>query len=346
MTLKNILLAVLLLPGPVLNAQDIHFSQSPETPLLLNPAQAGLGHDVLVIMNYKDQWKSVATPYHTFNFSADFSLFQKPNGNHIGMGIDVFADKAGDAGMGTTTGMFHLSGVIAPDNNNNISAGISGGFGQRTLQYDKLYWDNQYDGAQYNAALSSGEPLTFGNHNYFDLAAGLAWFYSEGHSTLSSNDARRINIGFAVHHLNRPVYSFYGNTDERLPFKFIAHGNANIGIHNYNLVLEPSYLVMIQGGHREITPGIMFKYITQESSKYTGRKKSSAFALGGYFRVQDAFVLATRFEISNWAVGMSYDVNVSGLKTASKSRGGFEISLRYMSPNPFGGKGHANRLFD
>ena len=40
-------------------------------------------------------------------------------------------------------------------------------------------------------------------------------------------------------------------------------------------------------------------------------------------------------EVANFAVGMSYDINVSSLKVASSGKGGFEISLRYTNPNPF-----------
>jgi len=109
--------------------------------------------------------------------------------------------------------------------------------------------------------------------------------------------------------------------------------------------LEPSYLVMIQAGHHEVTAGMMIKYIMQDASKYTGRKKPAAFSLGGYYRYTDAFIVATRYEFSNYSIGMSYDVNLSDLKTASKSRGGFEISLRFMTPNPFS-KTTTTKLFD
>ncbi|TND09478.1 MAG: hypothetical protein FD123_1284 [Bacteroidetes bacterium] len=330
------------------NAQDIHFSQITATPLLLNPSQAGLGHDVLAIINYKDQWRSVATAsaYRTFNTSADFSLLKKPSGTHLGMGVNIFSDKAGDANMGTTTGQLHLSGVLGVNDNNLVSAGIFGGYGQRSLQYDKLYWDNQYDGVQYNSALPSGEPQTFANYGYLDIGAGMSWFFSAGHSTLSSNDAKLFNLGVAFHHLNKPVYSYYGNSDERLPMKIILHGNADIGIKNYNLVLQPSYIVMLQHAHREITPGLVFKYITKESSKYTGRKKASAFMLGGYFRMKDAIVATAGYEFSSWAIGMSYDINISDLSTATNARGGFEISLRYILPNPFGGKATSTSKFN
>lgn len=61
-----------------------------------------------------------------------------------------------------------------------------------------------------------------------------------------------------------------------------------------------------------------------------------AFILGGYYRLGDAVVLATGYEFSGYRIGMSYDVNLSDLKTASKTRGGFEISLRFTSESAKG----------
>ena len=46
------------------------------------------------------------------------------------------------------------------------------------------------------------------------------------------------------------------------------------------------------------------------------------------------------FEIGNFALGISYDLNVSQLRASSNMRGGMEISLRFVNPNPFSyGKG-------
>lgn len=327
-----------LLSSATIFAQDVHFSQSTEAPLLLNPSQAGMGHDVLVTLNYKSQWKSVTTPYKTINVGADFSVVGKANENHLGLGINVFSDKAGDGSMGSTFGSLNIAGVLRASGNNLISGGISCGFGQRKLVYNNLTWDNQYDGLSYNPALGTGEPGTFSNHNMLDVSAGVSWYYGDKTSTISSNDARIFSAGFALQHINRPAYSFYGDGDQRLPMKFIAHGKADIGLKNYSLILEPSYLIMIQGGHREFTPGMMVKYTPREASRYTGRVKASAFCLGGYYRHKDAFVACVRYEYSYWSAGFSYDINISNLNTASQAKGGFEISLRFMSPDPFGHK--------
>ncbi|CAN5171225.1 hypothetical protein BH09BAC5_BH09BAC5_06660 [soil metagenome] len=315
-------------------AQDIHFSQITETPLLLNPALAGMSHDFLAIINYKDQWKSVTTnPFKTFNFCGDMAYNKKKSGSHLGVGLDVFSDKAGDGVMGTTTGQLHLSGVLAIGENSLMSAGLYGGFGQRSLSYEKLYWDNQYIAGNLDPSAPSFEPTTVSNRTYADVGAGLAYFFGKGHATISSNDAMNFTIGIAAQHLNQPVYTFYGNTDNRLPIKYIAHGNAEIGIKNYSLVLEPGYIITVQGGHHEINAGALVKYWMQEASVYTGRKKPAAIILGGYYRFSDAFNIVTGYEISSFRIGLSYDVNLSNLTSASKARGGIEFALRYMFIN-------------
>jgi type IX secretion system PorP/SprF family membrane protein len=345
--MKKIKLFLLPLPLFLLplfsSGQDIHFSQLTETPLLMNPAQAALGHEFMAIINYKDQWKSVSSnPFKTFNVSGDMAFMKKSNGNHLGLGLNFFSDKAGDASMGTTTGQLHLSGVLAMDDNNLVSAGIYGGFGQRSLSYDKLNWDNQFIGGTLDPSAPSMEPNSVSNRTYADMGFGVGWFYGTGHNTISSNDAMNINAGFALQHINKPVYTFYGNTDMRLPMKIVAHGSADIGIKNYSLVLEPGYLVTVQGGHHEINAGMLVKYITQEASHYTGRKKPAAFVLGGYYRFGDAFNIVAGVERSAFRIGLSYDVNLSDLTVASKSLGGFEVSLRFMTPDPFGKKGSSN----
>jgi type IX secretion system PorP/SprF family membrane protein len=311
--------------------QDIHFSQLTETPLLLNPAMAGFTHDAMATINYRDQWKSVTSnPFKTFNVGADMAYMKKKSGSHAGVGIDVFSDKAGDAKMSTTTGQLHLSGVIAMNDRSLISAGIYGGFGQRSLTYDKLYWDNQYIGGALDPTAPSMEPTTVSNRTYADIGAGIAYYYGTGNNTISSNDAKNFTIGFSAQHLNQPVYTFYGNTDAKLPMKIVAHANAEIGIKNYSLVLEPGYIVMIQGGHHEINAGMLVKYWMQEASHYTGRKKPAAIVLGGYYRFADALNVIAAYELYPFRLGFSYDVNLSDLTTASKSRGGFEVSLRFI----------------
>ena len=78
---------------------------------------------------------------------------------------------------------------------------------------------------------------------------------------------------------------------------------------------------------------IYFNHVVD--SKYTGFKQRSAIGIGAYYRNQDALIVNLLIEKGKYAVGFSYDINASGLARASKSRGGFEITLRMVTPNPF-----------
>jgi hypothetical protein len=51
---------------------------------------------------------------------------------------------------------------------------------------------------------------------------------------------------------------------------------------------------------------------------------------GGFLRWNDAFIPVVKLEISPLTIALSYDVNVSQLKAASQSKGGFELSLSYQ----------------
>ena len=77
----------------------------------------------------------------------------------------------------------------------------------------------------------------------------------------------------------------------------------------------------------------------REESRHTGLLKEKALYLGSYYRVGDALIPTLILEIASYSVGFSYDLNISALKAATKGKGGFEISLRYISPHsPNAGK--------
>ena len=315
-------------------AQDIHFSQFDETYLQLNPADAGVQHDIRAVFNYKNQWQSVASPYKTFDFSGDMRLL-KSKKNHIGIGIDFFSDKAGDANMATTQANFHLSGIIKLTNNSLLSGGLMAGYAQRSVNLGGLQWGNQYNGLAYDSSLPTGETSTTSSCSFADLGAGVEYSFSNSEMYISANDSRTVTIGASIFHPHQPAYTYYGDKSQKLFMKIALHGDASIGIKNTNVVLRPSYMILIQGPTKEITPGLTLQYILQEASKYTGNKKPMAISLGGYYRLQDAIIAVVKFEYANYAVGLSYDINVSGLTTVSKARGGFEVSLRFIAPSAF-----------
>ncbi len=343
--LKYIIIVVAVHAITIAKTQDIHHSMFNETPVLLNPSRAGVPFETRVIMNYKSQWASVATPYKTFAFSGDMAMLKKKNKkSYLGVGLNFFNDKAGDVGLHTTQANLSVAGILAPNDYNRISAGIMTGFVQRGVGGGQQQWGEQYIAGTYVPAAASGEPGALQNHTFLDLGFGMNWYYGKGEKYMTANDGVKINLGAAVFHPHRPQYSYYQSGDERLHMKVVVHGWSSIGTGNSNLCIEPSFLYLRQGPLSEFTPGVNFKYIVSEGSKYTGRKKASAFSLGGYLRAKDAIIATSMFEFQNYACGFSYDINVSRLKTVSQLRGGFEVFVRFVLPNPFGGAGSKSMI--
>ena len=54
------------------------------------------------------------------------------------------------------------------------------------------------------------------------------------------------------------------------------------------------------------------------------------FHAGTYLRWKDAIIPVAKLEFKPLSVAVSYDANISKLKTASNGRGGFEISITYQ----------------
>ena len=324
-------------------SQDIHFSQFYETPSLLNPAMIGVTNKLRASLQYKNQWSSVTVPYKTFAASIEMRFNQNNSEKNtspglirnLSGGISVISDKAGDGDMGLLLATFSLASRVSLDDNNAISAGLQAGIVQRSINYDKLIFPNQYTGSGYDPNYNSGESFNATKFSYGDFAAGLLWTYGRGEMYMSANDEFKANAGISLYHVSQPKEKFLSNVIETLKMRFLIHGGMLIGIPNSNLDIAPSFIVNRQGKSDEIVLGTLFKYQLREDSKYTGYIKSAIISLGGYYRTGDAIIPTVLFEIGQYALGLSYDVNVSALKAASSYRGGIEISLRFVGVNPF-----------
>jgi type IX secretion system PorP/SprF family membrane protein len=335
---RPLIYLLLLLPGAA-SAQDIHFSQFWMSPLIENPAMAGVDHDLSAIANYKQQWQSISAPYKTYDVSVDAKLNRKrAAAGYLSAGMNLFSDHAGEGQMGTVQGNLSIAYHAKLNRNNTLGGGLMTGLAQRSLRFEQLQWANQYDGTGYNSSLPAGESSYAGNFTYFDTGGGLLWHFEKDGGSLSGNEKMKITGGISMYHINRPRYSYY-RSGERLYMKMVLHGNAVIGIKNTNCSVVPGFMCSKQGSAREIFFGSMVRYSLQEDSKYTGFVKGTAFSLGLHYRTRDAFVASMLLEMGQYAVGLSYDINSSPLKAASNGKGGFEVSIRFITPNPFLYKG-------
>lgn len=317
--------------------QDIHFSQFYMSPFTLNPAFAGAVYGMAAQVNYKDQWKSVGTPYKTYAASYDISFQKSKNAKaFFAAGINFFSDKAGDSKMGTTQANLVGACHVYIDRYTKIGGGLQIGYAQRSIDYTALQWGNQFDGTYYNPSLNSHESQGSSSYAYPDVAAGVVWTYNNlaGMKRVVENNDLKANFGLSVFHLSQPKYSYIGD-NEKLKMKFVMHGDILLSVPYTSLGFVPGFMYFKQGGPSEIYVGSLIRTKLRQKSKYTRDKSSSAFSIGAFYRAKDAAIIALLLEYSHYTIGMSYDINTSALSNASVGRGGFELTLRYVAANPF-----------
>jgi len=327
-------------------AQDIHFSQTYMTPLELNPANAGTEYDVRGILNYRTQWSSVSTaPFVTMMAAYDMN-FKKASSKtgYFAGGIFLFKDKAGDSKMNQTNANLAVAYHVNLDDKNTLGLGVQGGYFQRKVDLNNLKWGNQYDGFNYNAQISTGESI--GNYAVAapDFASGLTWTYRKGERYMTGNNQVLIIAGLSIQHINKPKTEYQAIIDDPLYYRWVGHTTGIIGIPNTKISILPSAVFLHQGSLNEVLVGANFAYRFKEASKYTGNLKGGTIGFGAEYRLNDAFIITSYLEIANYTIGFSYDLNTSNLSNASKSNGGFEISLRYVHPSPFSQGRSASRF--
>lgn len=332
--MKRFVICIFILIRLVTNnvwSQDVHFAQTEYAPMLLNPALTGAFSHMQVIANYRNQWNSVASPYQTIAASFDARLQRRDadNNSFVALGVNFFNDVAGD--MKVTTNQFNLDLAyhIKMGRYSVLRIGIYGGMNQRILDPNRGNWASQFDGDAINTSIGSGENFRSYNHLFMDAGAGIVYTFRRMKYSVNNNVNNNVNCGLAVYHANQPASSFISLPEDKLAMRISGFINSSFNIRNTPLAVQPAVYVQLQSKYSEVLFGTYLRYNLRESSHFTGSIKPVAAALGIFSRYKDAFVAKGYFQYHQFSVGMAYDFNLSRLTPVSKSRGGFEIFLRF-----------------
>lgn len=303
--------------------QDIHFSQFFEAPLLRNPSLAGIFNgDIRVQGVYRNQWGNVTIPYKTGSFNIEY---KKPVGHvddYITTGVQLVYDKAGTTNF-TTTNFFpainyHKS--LGGEKRQYLSLGFMGGIIQRRLDRSKITTNSQFNGTGFNPSMADGETFANSHYSYLDGSVGMTY------NSVISADKPQDNYfaGVAYHHFNRPKNSFYQRPDIELNPKWVFSAGMRFTVN------ETSYVTLqadhsIQGLANETIGGALYSVKIGNDFE----RPDYVVNLGGFLRLQDAFIPVIKLDYNPFSIAVSYDINVSELKTASQGQGGMELSVTY-----------------
>jgi type IX secretion system PorP/SprF family membrane protein len=297
-------------------AQDFHLSLYDSGPLFLNPAMTGvIDAKFRVHAQYRNQWNSVAyKPYNTALISADM-----PKGKW-GFGIQIIEMRAGIGNYNVFQGMLSAAYTAPLDKNkfHQLAFGLQGGFTQKQVEYKLYTFDNQYtatNGGSFDTGLPTNEKFTRQSQILPQLNAGILYFFSKQQSRLNPF------IGVSGFNLTQPKETFFDQPN-RLPMRIYAHGGVRVNLSELLYVI-PKVLVMSQGTAFEQTYAFDAGYYF---------KNDKFFLLAGFtYRAKDASIVYAGFRKDNYILKFGYDFNTSSLKTASKTRGAFEISFTYLA---------------
>lgn len=331
--MRKVFLSIALLSGLSANGQDLHFSQTAQTPLLINPAAAGVydGWE-RVIINHRNQWLGANTQFMTTSVAADanFGKTRLNDKAYLGLGLMFFNDIGGDSKFGSQTGSLTVSGVLPMGGSgHSLSAGIQGGFGSRRADFRNLSFSSQWNGTNYDPTILSGEAAGT-SFRYIDASAGIYYVFDGGKSSFKRNDDFKLQLGVAGYHLNKPELKYVTVSGDRLDRKFVAHASVVSDIAMTNWSIDGSIVQFIQGPHLESIFGMMFRYRFQDGTKITGNFQEAYFGFGAYYRLNDAIVPSVLIDWRGFKFGISYDVTVSTMRKAYTG-GSLEFSLSYTN---------------
>jgi type IX secretion system PorP/SprF family membrane protein len=317
----------LILAGASANAQDPGFSQFFASPLTLNPALTGKFNGVLrVAGNYRNQWPSINNAFITSTISVDAPIMRGklPDNDTWGIGLMAMTDKTASGILNSNfisfSTAYHKS--LDEDGLHQLGVGFQGTYGNKNLDGTRLTFEDglQLDGTWLRSPTEAINSQYI-NVNYFDMNLGLLY-------NASTNGSNNFYVGASAYHLNHPKESFLGVDTINIPTRVTFHGGGYFPITGSPSTMYVSALYNHQAGAHELVAG--GAWAVNANNDEENPVNFYAGVWGRFSNVTDALIPYIGLDYSNFSLGLTYDVNVSSLKTASQSRGGIEISLIYI----------------
>jgi type IX secretion system PorP/SprF family membrane protein len=308
--------------------QDVHFTQYFSSPLTLNPALTGLvSCDLRVAANYRSQWSSVsANPFVTGTASYDMNVLKGrlPEGDRVGLGVIALYDKSGIGALTNTTfgfsAAYHKGLGRGDEKNHTVSVGLQGSLVQKSLDYSKLRFADQFDPATGTTTNQTRDVNANQDVTYPDFSAGLMY---TGRITTNST----AYAGFSTYHLTTPIESFKGSDSTRIHRRYTAYLGGSFKL-NENIYLYASGLYQSQAKASEIMTGAAVGFVLNPGFDEEFQRPTILYA-GAWYRYADAVCPYIGLDFKKATIGLSYDVNVSSFTPATQANGAYELSVTF-----------------
>jgi type IX secretion system PorP/SprF family membrane protein len=298
-------------------AQDLHFSQFFNNPLLTNPANTGFipDADYRLGASYRNQYSNImAVPYKTMSIYGDAQVFRdRIETGWMGLGGVILRDVAGSGSLTSTKLYASIAYHQMLGLSSLLTAGFNVGWANKRIDQSKLTFPDQFDGKFFDATLPTSVQLLNNSVSYFDMQAGLNYAY------FPTEDIY-INAGYSIHHVNQPKETFFEDDNtSRLDMRHIGFINGIFKMSD-NVIINPNIYYTTMARSTELVGGLNAAYnLSGDGSKQ--------IVAGLYYRYRDALIPMIGLEINNIRFTFSYDVTTSSLRNFNHSFGADEFNL-------------------
>lgn len=298
-------------------AQDPRFTQFFANPAALNPSLSGSSQEGRFIFNFRSQWPKLPGEFVTYQIGYD----QGYRDMRSSFGFLASLDQAGSGGIQSINlSAMYAYNLVFP-NEWNLRAGIQFGYGNRSLNYNRLIFGDQLNVRGFDGQGSAEGIIGNQNTNFWEVGTGLT-LYNEFFS-----------LGLAVHHLNEPSHTL-GTTTENLPrrislhagYKFVQYRRGRRGSGEYFLAFNPGVYFTQQGDNSQLDLGANLFV--------------NPMIFGLWYRgvpIQDsdngALALLSGFKYKNFEFLYNYDLPLSDFLAITGGAHEFSIILTFGDPD-------------
>jgi type IX secretion system PorP/SprF family membrane protein len=303
-----------------LEAQDLHFSQWFNEPLLTNPANTGFipDADYRLGVNYRNQWSTVMSqPYKTMSVWGDAQVFRsRIQSGWLGLGGAILHDVAGSGSLSTTQVYASVAYHQMLGYSSLLSIGFNSGWVNKNINNSNLKFPDQFDGKFFDSNVPTSVVIDKPNINYFDMQVGMNYAFFPDKNTY-------LNAGFSAQHINGPQESFF-NADpvgysNKIPARFIGFVNGSFKTGPM-VIINPMAYYTVQADAHEFVAGLNVQYNLSGDGDQE--------LIGGlYCRPGDAIIPMVGFVYKNIRLMFSYDVTTSSLKQYNNGNGAWEFAV-------------------
>ncbi len=279
---KYIIILFCIGAASLVKAQGIHFSQFYNAPLLLNPANTAFtnSEDYRAGVNYRTQYTTIPVPFNTVSGFADFTVKRNEDRNSwLGLGVQFWSDKAGIGQLSLNKIQGSLAYHIMSGDRTSTSFGFAVGNVSRSINFDKLTYDSQWDEFSYNNDLPNMEQVALGKISYMDVQAGMNFTYNNQENFF-------MKVSASAMHLNQARETFI-NSDNRLAIRPIASIEVEYKT-NDNYIFKPCAYYTTQKKASEIVVGASGHLNLVRGNSRQFNTQSNELLHGIYYRVGDA----------------------------------------------------------